>query len=80
LHWAANDRRCSLEINSLDSLAQIVAAADEVAEVLARPFGLGPDLASLLFLELELLDVPLQTNTNVVSRALERAANLGTDA
>ena len=59
-HWPSNDRWWArLQINSLDGLAQVVAAADEITEVLASHFSFHLDLASLLFLELQLLNVSL---------------------
>ena len=63
----------------MDCLAQIVAAADEVAEVFASHFGLRLDLGCLLLLKLELLDVPLQANADVVSRSLQCASDLRAD-
>lgn len=41
---------------------------------------LGPQLARLLLLELQLLDVALQPDLHVLGGALERAANLRADA
>jgi hypothetical protein len=79
LHRTTNNRWCSLQIDSLDSLAQIVAAADEVAKVLPSHFSLRLDLGRFLLLELELLNVSLQTDADVVGGALECAADLGAD-
>jgi len=64
----------------LDRLAQVVAAADKVAKVLACNFSFRLELGCLLLLELELFDVPLQTDAYIVSRAFECAPNLGADA
>ena len=79
LHRATNDRWCSFQIDSLDSLAQIVAAADEVAKVFSSHFSLRLDLGRLLLLELELLDISLQADADVVGGTLECAADLGAD-
>lgn len=68
------------KIDALHALAEIVAAADQVVEVLASHFCLGPDLGRLFSLALQLLDVSLQANADIISRALECAANLGADA
>jgi hypothetical protein len=64
----------------LNSLAQIVTTADEVTKVFASYFSLYLDFACLLLLELELLDIPLQTDANIVSGAFECATDLGADA
>ena len=80
LHRTSNDRRCSLQIDTLDCLAQVIAAADEVAKVFASYFSLRLNLGCLLLLKLELLHVPLQADTDIVGGAFERATDLGTDA
>jgi hypothetical protein len=71
---------CGFQVDSLNRLAQVVAAADQVAKVLARNLSLCLELACLLFLRLELLDVPLETDTDVVRRSFESSSNLRTDA
>lgn len=74
------DRGRSLEVDALDRLAQVVAAADEVAKVLTSGFGCLLELARLLLLLLQLLDVALQAGAHVVGGSLECAANLRADA
>jgi hypothetical protein len=72
--------RSSLQVDSLNSLAQIIAAADKVAKVLASDFSLGLEFGSLLFLVLEVLDVALETNAHIVCGTLESTSNLRADA
>jgi hypothetical protein len=74
------DGRRGFEVDALHRLAQIVAAADEVAKVLVGDFGLELEFARFLLLQLQLLDVALQTDAYIVGRALESAPDLGADA
>lgn len=80
MSWSSD--RCGgsgFEIDSLNSLAQVVAAANKVAEVLAGDFCLHLELRCLLFLVLQLFDIPLKPNTNIVRRTLECPSNLRAD-
>jgi hypothetical protein len=70
----------SFEIDSLNSLAQVVAAANEVTKVFAGDFCLHPKFSRLLFFVLQLLNVPLKTNANIVRWTLESASNFRADA
>lgn len=71
---------CGFQVDSLHRLAQVVAAADQVAKVFACHLGLCSELACLLFLGLELLDVSLEANANVVGWAFESSADFRADA
>jgi hypothetical protein len=64
----------------LHRLAQVVAAADQVAKVFARNLSLGLELACLLFLVLQLLDVPLETDADVVRGSFECTSDLRADS
>lgn len=72
-------RRC-LKIDALHGLLEVVALAHEVAEVLVRNFGLYLELACLLPLLLQLLDVALQADADVVGGTFQCAADLRADA
>lgn len=71
--------RRSFEVDSLHCLLQVIAAANQVAKVLSRNFGIHLEFAGLLFLELQLFDVALQTNADIVCGALERTADFRAD-
>lgn len=64
----------------MDVLPQFVGRAEQVAEVLPRVCGFGLEFAGFLLLELQLLHVALEADLDVFRGALERAADLGTDA
>ena len=64
----------------MDILAQLVGGAEQVGEVLLRVSGFGLEFTSLFFLELQLLHVALKADLDLLRGALERAADLGTDA
>jgi hypothetical protein len=79
--WGSD--RCwwsGFEVDSLNSLTQVVAAANKVTEVFAGDFCLHPEFGGLLFLVLQLLNVPLETNADVVCWALESASDFRADA
>lgn len=69
--------RHTLQIDSLDALAQLVAVANQVSKVLPGDLSLGLELTSLFSLDLELLDVALQSNANLIGWSLERSSNFG---
>jgi hypothetical protein len=79
-HTNANVRRCSLKIDPQYTLAQVVAVADKVAEVLSGNFCFASELARLFSLELKLFDISLKADADVVGWALERTPDLGADS
>jgi hypothetical protein len=77
--WGERRRR-SFEVDTLHGLPEVVALANEVAEVLIGNFGLDSGFGCLFLLLLQPLDVALEADANVVCGALQCAANLGADA
>jgi len=73
-------RRRSFEVDTLHGLPEVVALAYEVAEVLVGNLSLNSRFSRLFLLLLQPLDVALEADADVVSRALECAADLGADA
>jgi hypothetical protein len=69
----------TLQIDSLHTLSELIAVANQVAKVFPRYFGFCLEFTRFLLLNLELFNISLETNADLICRTLENTADLRAD-